>query len=110
MNICPFNPAYGQTVTLATAAGPVNANVPPGLPQLLIVNMGTGVVFVRVKPSGVVTDASAVDMPIAPNGSRIITKDANPSPANGQTIVSVFSPGGAVGNVYVCPGAGFGST
>jgi hypothetical protein len=110
MHAAPFNPSYGNTVTLATAAGAVNGNLPPASPQVLFVNMGTGVVFVRIKPNGVATDASAADCPIPPNGSRVLTKDSNPSPTNGQTVVSVFSPGGAVGNVYACPGAGFGNT
>lgn len=109
MNGCPFNPSYGQTLTLATAAGAANGAVPPAAPQLLIVNMSTGIVFVRVKPNGVAADATITDLPIAPNGTRIITKDSNPSATNGQTVVSVFSPGGALGNVYVCPGSGFGS-
>jgi hypothetical protein len=100
----PFFPQYGQTQTLATAAGAANANVPATPLQLLIVNMATGIVFVRVKPNGVAADASATDMPVAPNGgTRVISKDPNSS-----NVVSVFSPGGALGNVYVCPGDGWG--
>lgn len=103
----PFAPQYGQTQTVATAAGAVNVNVPAAARQLLIVNMATGVVMVRVKPSGVAIDASATDMPLAPNGgTRVISKDSSSSSA--ADVVSVFSPGGALGNVFVCPGEGWG--
>lgn len=100
----PFTPQYGATVTLATAAGAVNANVSGQPKNLLIYNDSTGVVFVRVKPGGVNTDASVVDMPLASKDTRVISKDPN-----SQNIVSVFSPGGALGNVYACPGDGYGS-
>lgn len=99
----PFSPQYGATVALATAAAAVNASVSAQPKNLLIYNDGTGGVFVRVKPAGVNTDASVADMPIPPKGSRVISKDPG-----SQNIVSVFSPGGAVGNVYVCPGDGWG--
>jgi hypothetical protein len=80
-----------------------NINVSPESNQLLIYNDGTGPVFVRVKPQGVVLDASVADLPIPSKGTRIITKD--PGSFN---IVSVFSLGAAVGNVYICPGEGYG--
>ena len=99
----PFSPQYGATQTIATAAGAANANV-SATAQLLIYNDATGPVFVRVKPQGVNTDASIADMPVASKGTRVITKDPQ-----SQNIVSVFSPGGALGNVYVTPGEGYGN-
>ena len=99
----PFTPQYGATVTIATAAAAVNANVSPQPKNLLLYNDATGVVFVRVKPSGVNADATVADMPIPAKGTRLISKDPQ-----GQNIVSVFSPGGALGNVYACPGDGNG--
>lgn len=99
----PFSPHYGATVTIATAAGAANAAVSAQAKNLLIYNDATGPVFLRVKPAGVSTDATVADMPLASKGSRVITKDPN-----SQNIVSVFSPGGALGNVYVCPGDGYG--
>lgn len=103
----PFTPQYGATATIATAAAAVNANL-SGASQLLIYNDATGPVFVRVKPSGVAADASITDMPLASKASRVISKDRNNASAAGVVVVSVFSPGGALGNVYVCPGEGYG--
>lgn len=109
MNNAPFNPNYGATVAAATAAGAVNVNVPAIAKNLLIVNMATGIVFIRVKPNGSAGDATAADMPLAPNASRVITKDGgDPGTQDGQTVVSVFSPGGALGTVHICPGEGWG--
>jgi hypothetical protein len=101
----PFCPRYGATVVAATAAGAVNVNVAADSKNILIVNDGTGVVMVRVKPSGNAADATAADCPVGKASSRVITKDPN-----SQGVVSVFSPGGAVGNVYICPGEGWGGS
>ena len=101
----PFSAQYGATVTIATAAAAVNATVSAQPKNLLLYNDGTAAVFVRVKPAGNNADATVADMPLPSKGTRVITKDPN-----SQNIVSVFSPGGAVGNVYACPGDGFGGT
>jgi hypothetical protein len=99
----PFFPQYGACVALATAAGAVNASLQPNPKQVLVYNDGTGPVFVRIKPGGVATDASLTDMPLASKASRVISKDPQ-----SQNIISVFSPGGAVGTVYAIPGDGYG--
>lgn len=99
----PFAPQYGATVALATAAAAVNAAVSSQPKNLLIYNDGTAVVFVRIKPQGNNADATVADMPVPSKGSRVITKDPQ-----SQNIVSVFSPGGAVGTVYATPGDGYG--
>lgn len=106
----PFQPRYGATVTLATAAAAVNGNVPASASQLLITNDGTGIVFVRVKPAGNSADATTADLPVRAGATRVISKDGTNTDGspNGQSVVSVFSPGGAVGNVYVTPGEGYG--
>ena len=99
----PFSPKYGGTITIATAAAAANGNISANEHQLLIYNDATGPVFVRVKPQGQAADATVADVPIASKGTRVITKDPQ-----SQNIVSVFSPGGALGNVYICPGEGYG--
>ncbi|MCA3151816.1 MAG: hypothetical protein ING77_11620 [Rhodocyclaceae bacterium] len=106
----PFQPQYGATVAAVTAAAAVNVNVSAAVKNLLIVNAATGIVFIRVKPSGVAADASVTDMPLLPNQSRVISKDGGHDQGSslGQTVVSVFSPGGALGTVWVCPGEGYG--
>lgn len=104
----PFAPAYGQTQAAATAAGAVNLTF-TGIQtkQFLLVNVGTVLAFVRVKPSGNATDASATDMPLPAGGSRVISSDPSNPSSGVQTIVSVFSSG-AGSTVYVCPGEGWG--
>lgn len=106
----PFTPQYGATVAIATAAAAVNAQIPASAGNVLLVNAATGIVFVRIKPSGVSADATVADMPLLPNQTRVISKDGGPDlgSSQGQTIVSVFSPGGALGTVYACPGEGLG--
>lgn len=99
----PFTPQYGATVTIATAAAAANANVSAQPKNLLIYNDATGPVFVRVKPQGVNADATVADLPVPSKGTRVISKDPQ-----SKNIVSVFSPGGALGNVYACPGDGTG--
>lgn len=99
----PFTPQYGASVTLATAAGAANASISAQPKNLLIYNDSTGTVFIRIKPGGVNSDATAADMPLGTKQSRVISKDPN-----SQNIVSVWSPGGALGNVYACPGDGYG--
>lgn len=104
----PFNPYYGSTITLVTAASAAAGTVRASAKQLLIVNDGTGIVFVRVNPAGTTTAATAADLPVLSKTARIVTKDGgyDDGSALGQTSVSVFSPGGAVGNVYITPGEG----
>lgn len=100
----PFCPAYGRTVAAATINGAVNVTVPTDSRQILLVNVGTQLVFVRVKPQGVTADATAADMPLAAGASRVITKDPQ-----SQGVVSIAAT--AVGStVYVCPGDGYGNT
>lgn len=101
----PFSPKYGATVTIATAAAAVNATISANERQVLVYNDGSAAVFVRVKPSGVAADATVADVPVPSKQTRILTKDPQ-----SQNIVSVFSPGGAVGNVYATPGEGWGGT
>jgi hypothetical protein len=105
----PFNPQYGKTQAAPTAAGAVNLTFDNiGTKQLLLTNVGTVLAFVRVKPNGVATDASAADLPLPAGSQRIITRDAgNQSNDNQQMIVSVFASG-AGSTVYVTPGEGYG--
>jgi hypothetical protein len=98
----PITPQYGSTVAIATAAGAANAAVKAGTKQLLLVNMATGVVMVRLKPLSDASDATIADMPMAPGTTRVISRE----PSN--VTVSVFSPGGALGTVYACPAEGYG--
>lgn len=102
MSNIEFTPHYGATVNAASLAGVANVNVPPSARALLLTNVGTQLVFVRVKPNGSAADASALDMPLPANSQRVILKDA--SPGNfGESVVSIF--GTAAGSViYVTPG------
>lgn len=100
----PFYPQYGATLSVATAAAAVNTTVSAQPKQLHVYNDGTAAVFVRVKPQGTTADATVADLPVPSKGRIIITKD----PQSTNT-VSVFSPGGAVGNVYLTPGDGYGA-
>lgn len=109
MNHNPFFPAYGKTVSVATSAGVGNVTVPADARQLLLQNVGTVTAWVRVKPAGVSTDASASDLPLPAGASMVISKDGgNPGTGDGQTTVSVYSTG-AGSTVYITPGDGWGT-
>jgi len=97
----PFQPQYGKTKTATTLAGAVNVTVDASPKQLLLENVGTVLAFIRVKPNGDATDASANDMPLPAGRGRVISKD------DSQTVVSVFSSG-AGSTVYITPGEGRG--
>ena len=103
MNGHRFTPYYGQTVSAASLAGAVNVNVNPAASSLLLTNVGNQLVFVRVKPAGVAADATVADLPLPAGAQRVIQKSAQPSAAQGETIVSIF--GTAAGStIYVTPG------
>lgn len=107
----PFTPYPGQTRSVASAAGVATINLSDSTgPQLLIVNSGTQLVHVRVTTPDLNAAATAEDMPILPNTSRVITREVlNGPPNDRQTRISVFA--GAVGStVYVTPGDGYGNT
>lgn len=102
MNGHAFTPYYGSTVSAASAAGAVNVTTLARARALLLTNVGTQLVFVRVKPSGVAADASAADLPLPAGAQRVILKSSEPG-VNGEVTVSIFSA--AVGStIYVTPG------
>lgn len=98
-----FTPFYGATVAVATLAGAATANVPPAARALRILNVGTQLAFVRVRPAGSVADATAADLPVAAGTEIVILKNAQPSAAQGETVVSVFAAA-AGSTVYITPG------
>lgn len=98
-----FTPYYGGTVSAASSAGVANISVYARARAILLTNVGTQLVFVRVKPSGVATDASAVDLPLPAGTQRVILKSQQDSVAQGETVVSIFGTG-AGSTIYATPG------
>ncbi len=106
----PFAPIPGATLSVATVAGAAAIpNINPDGEQLLIVNAGTQLVQVRLTRANDSANATAADLPILPNTSRVITRELFVGPRTEWfTRLSVFA--GAVGStVYVTPGNGMGT-
>lgn len=99
-----FTPYYGQTVSIASSAGNGAAAVASRARALLIQNVGTQLVFVRVRPPGNSSNATTADLPIPSNTQRVVLKGADPmGGSDGETSVSIF--GTAVGStIYITPG------
>jgi hypothetical protein len=99
-----FTPYYGQTVSVASAAGAVAVSVASRARALLLTNVGTQLVFVRVRAPGATTNASATDLPLPAGSQRVVLKGADPmGGTDGETSVSIF--GTAAGStIYVTPG------
>lgn len=103
MNGHTFTPYYGQTVSAASLAGAANVTVSPSARALLLTNVGSQLVFIRVKPSTAIADATAADMPLPAGTQRVILKSSQPSGSLGETTVSIFGTG-AGSTIYVTPG------
>lgn len=99
-----FTPHYGSTVSATSSAGATSVNVQPGARALLITNVGTRLVFVRVRNASAPGTASAADLPIPANTQRVIAKASADSVANGESVVSIFSDG-AGSTVYITSGS-----
>lgn len=109
MIIQPFYPAPGKTQTaVVTGAGAITTGIPGNSRQLLLTNVGTQVLFVRVTTAADATVASASDTPVLPNSQCTITKDGSGTDGSptAYTRVAYFAAG-AGSTLYVTPGDGF---
>lgn len=99
----PFSPHYGATQALTiTAAQSTAVFTPQALsPQVLLTNVGTAVVFVRIQPTADAVDASAADTPVLPNSKLVLTR------ATGESVTLRATAAGAGSVLYVTPGIGF---
>lgn len=97
-----FTPYYGSTVSVASLAGAANVTTLGRARALLLTNVGTQLVFVRVKPNGVSANATVADLPLPAGAQRVVLKNSDPG-SDGETVVGIF--GTAVGStIYVTPG------
>lgn len=107
MNRHPFFPRNGSTQTAAVTGEGAFTGLASSDQQVLVSNVGTQVLFVKVNPSGDTSAASATDCPVLPNSYLIISKDGNHTfgSALGQTRLSYFAaaPGSTI---YVTTGNG----
>ena len=103
MSDIAFTPYYGATVNAASSAGVANVTTLARARALLLTNVGTQLVFIRVKPNGSATDASATDMPLPAGSQTVILKSSEPGALAGETVVSIFGTG-AGSTIYVTPG------
>lgn len=107
MNRHPFFPRNGSTQTAAVTGAAAFTNLAASDQQVLISNVGTQVLFVKVNPAGDTSAASAADCPVLPNSYLIISKDGNHTAgsAQGQTRLSYFAA--AIGSqIFVTTGNG----
>ena len=103
----PFNPALGDTQTIAAtaASGAVTfqTKTPGETPaQILVTNAGATLAFVRMSRSSDVTAATAADTPVLPNDRFVLT---NGSVSGEGLLVSAICPGGTT-TLYFTPGTG----
>lgn len=103
--LAPFNAKAGSTVSLAAGAA-ANLALDPYSKQIMVTNLGTQLVFVRLKMAGDATVATAADTPVLANTQVILTKQGN-GPIDGHTLLSVVAPGGAGSTVYATSGEGW---
>jgi hypothetical protein len=99
-----FTPYYRQTVSVASSAGNGAVTVGTRGKALLLTNVGTQLVFVRVRPSGDTSNAAATDLPLPANTQRVVLRDGDPmGGTDGESSISIFCA--AVGStIYVTPG------
>jgi hypothetical protein len=99
-----FTPYYGQTTSAASSAGNSTLAVAPRARAVLLTNVGTQLVFVRVRAPGATANASATDLPLPAGSQQVILKGADPmGGSDGETSISIF--GTAVGStIYATPG------
>lgn len=99
-----FTPYYNQTSSVASSAGLGTLAVPSRAPAILLTNVGTQLVFARVRSPSGAENASAADLPLPAGTQRVILKGADPMGGTaGETVISIFGTG--VGStIYATPG------
>jgi hypothetical protein len=106
MNLYPFDFKVGSTVSVAAGAASADLAIAGDTRQLLITNVGTQLVFARIKYLGDASGATVADLPILPNSQLMTTKAAG-NPLLGESVLAVIAPGGAGSTVYATGGEGF---
>jgi len=104
--LAPFSPQAGSTVTVAASGTAQDVQINPESKQIMVTNVGTQVVFVRLKLAGETAVATDTDAPVLPNSQVVLTK-AGKGPRDGHSLLSVVAPGGAGSTVYVTSGEGW---
>lgn len=104
----PFNPALGDTQTIAATAASAfvtfTTKSPGEMPaQLLVTNSGSTLAFVRLSRASDTTAATTADTPVLPNDRFVIT---NGSVSGEDLRVSGICPGGTT-TLYFTPGQGW---
>jgi hypothetical protein len=99
----PFSAHYGATsaLTITAAQSTVVFTPQSANPQILLTNVGTAVIFVRIQPTSDTTAASATDVPILPNTKLVLTR------GTGEAFTLRATAAGAGSTLYVTPGIGF---
>lgn len=106
MSSFPFNPYYGRTTSVASSAGNGTLAVPADARCVLLTNVGTQLVFFKVRPQGSVANANNTDVPLPANTSRVIQKDSAPGSGSATAEVSISIFGTAAGStIYATPGS-----
>lgn len=97
----PLCPAYTETRQITVGTGSTSVSIPDITNQVLLTNVGTNVVFVRLSNPTVNAAAQLnVDVPILPNSAISITRDVT------HTVVAAIAA--AAGNtLHVTPVQGF---
>ncbi len=101
--LAPFQPKPGGSGPVVVGAAQDIA-IDSMSKQICITNVGTAVIFVRLKFAGDVTAAIATDQAILPNAAVVISKTGG-APDGGHTLLSVFGAAGST--VYVQSGEGW---
>ena len=89
-------PNYGQAVTQATSAVAVDVPIPSGSKQLMLTVTGAQAVYFRVKNNDDNTAATVADALVNAVNRMLISR------GEGQTKISVVSPGGA-SSIHIIP-------
>lgn len=100
--LAPFQPKPGSTVNGASGASQ-DLVLDPASKQFLVTNVGTAVVFVRLKFTGDTTAATNADAPVLPNSAAVMSKKGDPG--TGHSLLAMFGAGGST--VYVTSGEGW---
>lgn len=101
--LAPFQPK-------PDGSGPITSGASQDIPingpskQICITNVGTAVVFVRLKFAADSTAATNTDQAVLPNSACILSKAAGGG-TTGHTLLAMFGAGGST--VYVQSGEGW---
>lgn len=107
MILRPLSPAYGQTQSAVVSGAGAITGLNPASKQLMLTNVGTQVIFVRVTRGGDSTAATAADCPVMANSQVVISKsDVGLDSTDGLSRLAYFATA-AGSTLYVTPGEGW---